>query len=45
VGGAVKGAAWVNQTILATIPAGLVARLAELDQVAVVDLPRVIRVD
>jgi len=42
--GEVLGLAWVNQTILARVPARRVARLAELDQISVADLPRTLTV-
>ena len=45
LGGEVLGYAWLNQTILASVPAGQVSKLASLDKVNLVDLPHTIRLE
>ena len=42
-GGEVLGAAWINQTVRARIPADRIARLAELAEVHLLDVPRALK--
>ncbi len=45
LGGEVLGYVWLNQTILANVPAGQVSKLASLDKVNLVDLPHTLRLE
>ena len=38
-GGRIDGSAWLNRTVLGTVPAGEVERIAADDRIAAVDLP------
>jgi hypothetical protein len=42
LGGEITGKAWINGSIRATIPAGGVDRVAELDRVRIADVPHAI---
>ena len=43
VGGEVTGTAWINQTLRARVPAEGVSQLSDLDVVAALDTPNIIR--
>jgi hypothetical protein len=45
LGGEVLDYAWLNQTILAEVPASQVSKIAHLEKVQLVDLPHVISVE
>lgn len=45
LGGEVLDRAWINQTLRVRLPAGGVAALGELSQVAAIDLPRALAAD
>jgi hypothetical protein len=44
-GGEVVGRTWINQTVLARVPARGVEQLSKLDQVAVLDVPRTLEAE
>jgi hypothetical protein len=45
LGGEVLDSVWLNQTILASVPAGQVPKLASSDNVNLVDLPHALRLE
>jgi hypothetical protein len=45
LGGEVLDYVWLNQTILAEVPAGQVSQIARLDRVHLVDLPHALRIE
>ena len=45
VGGEVVGNAWINQTVRARVPVHGLERLSELDEVAVLDVPRALQAE
>jgi len=45
VGGEVVDRAWINQTVLARVPAQGVEHLSELEKVATLDIPRALEPD
>lgn len=44
-GGTVLGKAWINQTMRASVPVEALARLARLEAVVAIDVPRTLRAE